>query len=94
MATMTIKSTYSFDVQTHRTLEELARRWEVSRSEALRRAIRIAASQAIPPGEEAVRALDELQQSLGLAPEGAARWEEQVRTERKIVSRRGEGRSS
>lgn len=35
MATMTIKSTYSLDVGTVRTLEELARRWNVSKSEAL-----------------------------------------------------------
>lgn len=94
MAIMTIKSTYSFDPETHRTLEELARRWQVSRSEALRRAIRMAAREAIPPGEDAVSALEQLQQSLGLAPEAASRWEEQVRAERATASSRRDGRDS
>ncbi len=43
MAVITIKSTYSLDVGSVRTLEALAQRWYVSRSEVLRRAIRIAA---------------------------------------------------
>lgn len=86
MATMTIKSTYSLDVETHRTLEELARRWRVSRSEALRRAIRAAAKDVLRPEEDAVRALDELQQALALTPERAARWEEEARTEREASS--------
>ena len=93
MATMTIKSTYSFDIETARTLDELARRWKVSKSEALRRAIRIAASQAIPAGEEAVRALDELQRRLELQPESAARWQDRSRAERQAFSGRREGRS-
>ena len=40
MATPTIKSTYSLDVESVRALDDLARRWQVSKSEALRRAIR------------------------------------------------------
>ena len=36
MAKMTIKSTYTMDVETVRTLEDLARRWNVPKSEALR----------------------------------------------------------
>ena len=43
MAITTIKSTYSLDVETVRMLESLARRWNVSKSEVLRRAIRSAA---------------------------------------------------
>ena len=38
MAVTTIKSTYSLDVETVRTLETLACRWNVSKSEVLRRA--------------------------------------------------------
>jgi hypothetical protein len=39
MATTTVKSTYSLDVDTVRELDAVARRWRVSKSEALRRAI-------------------------------------------------------
>ena len=38
MAVTTIKSTYSLDVESVRALEELARHWEVPKSEVLRRA--------------------------------------------------------
>jgi len=44
MAVTTIKSTYALDVETVRELEEMARAWKVSKSEALRRAIRSAAA--------------------------------------------------
>jgi Ribbon-helix-helix protein, copG family len=43
MATPTIKSTYTLDLDTVRALEDMARRLGVSKSEALRRAIRLAA---------------------------------------------------
>jgi len=43
MAPSMIKSTYTLDAETVRTLEGLARHWRVSKSEALRRAIRTAA---------------------------------------------------
>ena len=33
MATMTIKSTYSLDIETVRALETLAKRWKVSKRE-------------------------------------------------------------
>ena len=39
MATPTVKTTYALDLKTIRSLEGLAQRWNVSRSEALRRAI-------------------------------------------------------
>jgi len=54
MATPTVKTTYSLDLETVRTLEALARRWNVS--EALRRAIRATATRqpvdADPPRHE------------------------------------------
>ncbi len=83
-----IKSTYTLDVATARTLEELARRWKVSRSEALRRAIRSASGQAAAPGHEAVTALDQLQHSLRLTRGRAAAWAERIRTERRGASAR------
>ena len=91
MATPTIKTTYALDVETVRKLEQMARRWNVSKSEALRRAIRAAATEGLP-GEagEAIAALDELQRSLGLDAEEAVRWEKAARVERQASSRRRE----
>jgi hypothetical protein len=91
MATHTVKTTYALDVETVRTLDDLARRWNVSKSEALRRAIRASSAQA--PGEPLtpVQALDRLQESLALTPRRAARWAAAARAERKESSRRREG---
>ncbi|MGI9305663.1 MAG: ribbon-helix-helix protein, CopG family, partial [Gammaproteobacteria bacterium] len=67
MATTTVKSTYSLDVDTVQKLEAISRRWNVSKSEALRRAIRAAHAPQRPQGEnDALRALDSLQRSLQL----------------------------
>ena len=92
MATHTVKTTYALDVETVRTLEDLARRWNVSKSEALRRAIRISSAQA-PPGDlTPVQALDRVQRSLALTPRAAGGWAAAARAERKARSRRHEGR--
>ena len=88
MATTTVKSTYSLDQATVRELDAMARRWRVSKSEALRRAIRAAAQQQTPPPSEAVAALDRLQTALGLTSDRAARWQETARRERRRSSRR------
>lgn len=92
MATPSIKSTYVIDVGTVQALERIARRWKVSKSEALRRAIRAAAEQ--PPFEsvDALRALDQLQRSLKLTPVTARAWARAARRERTTASRRSEGR--
>jgi Arc/MetJ-type ribon-helix-helix transcriptional regulator len=82
MATMTVKSTYSLDVETARALEDMARRWGVSKSEALRRAIR-AARRGPAEASKALTALDALQRSLGLDTRTAARWEGRARAERR-----------
>lgn len=88
MAITTIKTTYSLDVETVRTLEELARRWNVSKSEALRRSIR-AAKKITPPGAvEAINALNELQQSLDMNENEVRQWEKRSRDERRASSRR------
>jgi hypothetical protein len=89
MATQTVKTTYSLDVKTVRTLEALAQRWRVSKSEALRRAIQASAEREPgDAGRDALHALDELQRSLGLTPESAARWQKAVRAERLASGRR------
>jgi len=91
MATVTIKSTYALDVDTVRALEEMARRWGVSKSEALRRAIR-AAAKSPPKPDNALAALEALQESLALSPARAAAWARRARLERRAGSRRAEGR--
>ena len=91
MATETIKGTYSLDVETVRALERLARRWNVSKSEALRRVIQAsAAREPREAGREALRALDDLQRSLELTAGAAADWSAGVRAERRSASRRRE----
>jgi predicted transcriptional regulator len=87
MASTSIKSTYSLDVQTVRQLEAMARRWNVSKSEALRRAIRTAAAQE-PPEADALKALDDLQASLSLTDEAASEWLDQVSSERRATGHR------
>ncbi len=88
-----VKTTYSLDVQTVRALEELAKRWDVPKSEALRRAIRAASLEAPSKASDAVRALDELQAALGLSLTDARRWQKAVETERRAWSRRLERKS-
>jgi hypothetical protein len=88
MAIPRIKSTYSLDVDTVRTLEKIARRWNVSKSEALRRAVHAAARVAPTGVPKSIQALDKLQGSLGLNAGSARRWEERVRAERRASARR------
>jgi hypothetical protein len=92
MATPTIKSTYVMDVGTMQALDRIARRWGVSKSEALRRAIRAAAEQQPPGSGEALRALDQLQRSLKLTPARARAWAQTIRGERRAASGRSEAR--
>jgi predicted transcriptional regulator len=89
MATSKIKSTYSLDVETVRQLEDMARRWNVSKSEVLRRAIRSAA-ELESPDQDALDALDRLQRSMNLTEKRSAAWAKRVREERTATrSRRG-----
>lgn len=92
MAITTIKSTYALDVETVRALERMAHRWKVSKSEALRRAIRAAAGAELPGSNDPLEALDRLQRSLGLTPARARTWARQARAERGAWSARSEAR--
>ena len=93
MATLTIRSTYPLDVGSVRQLEAMARRWKVSESEALRRAIRAAAERELEPGRDGVNALDRLQASLNLTKDQAARWERASARERRDSGSRLKNRS-
>ena len=88
MAVTTIKSTYSLDVESIRTLEKLAQRWKVSKSEVLRRAIGIAAIDGIPTDGGALGALDQLQASLRSRRVKLVQWERDLKAERRAISQR------
>jgi len=89
MAIPKIKGTYSLDVDTVQNLEQMASHWGVSKSEALRRAIRTAA-QTLPSEASPLDALEELQRSINLSPAKAQAWSRRVRSERRASSLRGE----
>lgn len=61
-------------------IENLARRWDVSKSEVLRRAIRLADEQSA--ASERVLALQRLQVSMNLTSEQAEAWTADVRAGR------------
>jgi predicted transcriptional regulator len=84
MAISTIKATYTVDVETKRTLDRLAVQWDVSRSEALRRAIRQAAGASA--AEHRLAALTALQQQARLQDGTLARWSKQQRGQRRRSS--------
>ena len=92
MATPTIRSTYVMDPGTVEALDRIARRWRVSKSEALRRAIRAAAEQEPAESGEALRALDELQRLLKLTAARTRSWRQMARRERRATAVRSEAR--
>ena len=92
MASLRVKATYSLDVETVNNLERLARKWSVSKSEALRRVIAMAVEQCAGSEGGTTAALDELQRSIGSARDLAERWLETNRAERKASARKREDR--
>src|SRR3989442_13714746 len=68
MAMTTIRSTYALDVETMQVLKRIAHKWKLSKSEALRRAIRAAERRKPRAPNNALRALDRLQRPLRLNP--------------------------
>jgi hypothetical protein len=81
MATPKIKATYSLDVQTIRAVERAARRWKISKSEVLRRAVQAIAGKGTT-ARDALATLDALQDAAKLMPTAAERWQTAVRHER------------
>jgi hypothetical protein len=82
MASAMIRSTYALDEETVRRLDNLARQWNVSKSEALRRAIRTADAMAGSP-DDRLKALDELQASMLVTRTRAQTWVRELRDERR-----------
>ncbi|HEX4628610.1 MAG TPA: ribbon-helix-helix protein, CopG family [Gemmatimonadales bacterium] len=93
MATPRIKSTYALDRDTMQRLENMARRWGVSKSEALRRAIRAAASESSVAATDSARALDELQRALRLSRAHVQAWARRSRAERRASAARHESKA-
>jgi hypothetical protein len=93
MAISKIKTTYALDSDTVRALEQMARRWGVSKSEALRRAIRAAAAQAGAEEGGPLQTLDRLQRSAGLSSAKAAEWVHRTGAARRAASSRRESTS-
>lgn len=82
MADPRVKATYSLDVPTLKILERVAKRWGVSKSEALRRAIHASAS--LPGGvDPRIDTLTELQTEAGLSTADADAWATSVSDERR-----------
>ena len=79
MASTTVKVMYLLDEETVRELEVLAARLGVSKSEALRMAVRHLARADVAPGRVEPAALDELAASLRLPDERAEEWAGRVR---------------
>ena len=88
MAIPNIKSTYSLDVESVRVLEALAQRWNVSKSEVLRRAIRIAANGDYPERGTTLEALDQLQSSVRERRIDLEKWARDVKSERQATALR------
>ncbi len=86
MAIPKIKATYALDAESVRALERMARRLRVSKSEALRRAIHVAAERAVDGLEEGVAALDRLQSAAALSRDAARRWSRAARAQRRAAS--------
>jgi len=86
MARTAIKSTYALDVETVRKLDQLATRWQVSKSEVLRRAIKAAANADLPSPLKPLEAFRKLQQSLKLTRPQVEKWTREVRRERAATS--------
>ncbi len=84
-----VKSTYALDPETLAALEDVARRWGVTKSEALRRAIRAAAQGGTGMQAERLAAWDELQRLMALQPDAARAWQQRARAERRRSSEKG-----
>lgn len=49
MAVMSVRATYSLDAETTKTISALAKRWQTSQAEVVRRSVKLAAEQAAEP---------------------------------------------
>ena len=84
MARTTVRTTFALDPETVEALDRLAERWSASKSDVVRRIVRAAARvEEVDASSDALRALDELQDTLGLDEERAEAWVARIRDERR-----------
>ena len=88
MAKMTIRSTYSFDVETVQKLDRLAEHWRTSKSDALRRVIDKMAEQVLRDRADALEALEQLQKRVAEAGIDVEKWARDVERGRRESSKR------
>lgn len=77
------KSTYSLDTSTLATLNRLAQRWQVSKTEVVRRALREAAERETISPEERIAALHALQRSLAAKKVDFKKWQQTIKDGRR-----------
>ena len=83
MPSSSVKATYSLDPETVRLLERMARKWNVSKSEALRRAIHLSSTTMPNETEAPLAAFDRLRASTTLGEPQVRRWLKDIAAERK-----------
>ncbi|MFP4377234.1 MAG: ribbon-helix-helix protein, CopG family [Spirochaetales bacterium] len=76
------RTSFALDHATVERLQRLARRWNVSQAEVVRRAVRAAADQADAEGESVAERLDRYRTANGLGSEEADAYLSRVREER------------
>lgn len=77
------KATYSLDAVSLKRLQRLARRWQVSKTEAIRRALAKADEADGPSAEERIAALHSLQKSLKERGVDFDAWQQTIREGRR-----------
>lgn len=77
------KTTYSLDAATLNKLKKLAQRWQVSKTEVLRRALTRAVEADMPPVEERLAALRELQRRLKARGVDFDKWKRDIKDARR-----------
>lgn len=78
------KSTYSLDAESLKKIRLLARTWQVSKTEVLRRALRAAAERELPmPAEKRIAALHALQRDLRERGVDFDKWKRDTRRGRR-----------
>lgn len=77
------KATYSLDPLTLERLARLARHWQVSKTEVIRRALAKADAKNVPTAAERIAALQALQKSLKDRRVDFAKWRRTIREGRR-----------
>lgn len=77
------KATYSLDPATLERLQRLAKRWQVSKTEAIRRALTKADETDTPTAEERIAALHELQRITKERGIDLKQWQKTIRDGRR-----------